>query len=349
MFNLAAVTIQEFESVDGFVVTDLDDADHALGVVRLAPKILVDGTLLLARSITYQFGVFEQKVSGASAAVNAGPADSEAALDAFVAELAPQVASGAVSFDAGKGVEHRALDRLFAVDTRDPLSHQAEDMLFAVGVAAAASSVSGGLEDRTVAIEGFDLAGSRAGVLARQLALGGARIVVVGTAAGTTTAHAGSFDPEVLAATFEQHGAGMVAELGEVVGGPSEVVGADVDVLLVGSKVGVISHENAGSVRAGSVVPIGRVPVTAKALAMLRRAGITVVPDFVSLAGPGFAAWPTGEPTTEDVMRAITDSIRAVLAEAVTHADGPFLACCYMAETFLSTWQRTLPFGRPLA
>ena len=41
--------LHKLQSTDAFIVFDLDDAP-AVGVVRLAPKVLRDGTELLARS-----------------------------------------------------------------------------------------------------------------------------------------------------------------------------------------------------------------------------------------------------------------------------------------------------------
>ena len=40
---------------------------------------------------------------------------------------------------------------------------------------------------------------------------------------------------------------------------------------------------------------------------------------------------------------------KTVLDEAREHQDGLFLASCYRAESFLASWQESLPFGRPLA
>ena len=42
-------------------------------------------------------------------------------------------------------------------------------------------------------------------------------------------------------------------------------------------------------------------------------------------------------------------TVAALMTEALASEDGPFLGACYAAESFLSTWQDELPFGRPLA
>ena len=65
------MTTRKLSTTDAFVVVDLPDAPVAAGVVRLAPKVLIDGATWLARSQTYQFAVFGRKASGASAGINA--------------------------------------------------------------------------------------------------------------------------------------------------------------------------------------------------------------------------------------------------------------------------------------
>ncbi len=98
------------------------------------------------------------------------------------------------------------------------------------------------------------------------------------------------------------------------------------------------------------VVPSGPTPVTAKALARLRRADKVVVPDFVSTAGPLFAGWPApGAGASTDPARAAAEAIRAVMGEVIDHPEGPLLAACYRAEAYLATWCEQLPFGRPIA
>jgi hypothetical protein len=74
-----------------------------------------------------------------------------------------------------------------------------------------------------------------------------------------------------------------------------------------------------------------------------------VLPDFVVLVGPLLAAWaPAG--TTADELRALTTTtVAGILAEVADHREGHLLGACERAEAFLSTWQSTLPFGRPLA
>jgi hypothetical protein len=117
---------------------------------------------------------------------------------------------------------------------------------------------------------------------------------------------------------------------------------APCDVLFVAGKAGVLDHPTAEGVQASLVVPLTAVPVTARALAVLKRAGRTVVPDFLSTAAPLLAAH---DPGGGDPVQRVRDATIA-LAEA---GDGMWLAAAEQAEANLATWTDAKPFGRPLA
>ena len=132
-------------------------------------------------------------------------------------------------------------------------------------------------------------------------------------------------------------------------GGTVVEMNGQADVLFAGSKMGAVNHTVAEQLEVGTLVPYGPIPVTAKSLAVLSRAGTTVVPDFISTAGPLFAWGPTGDPTPEAITADAAAQITASLDEIAPHPDGLFLAAAQRAESFLATWQESLPFGRPLA
>src|SRR5688572_2017889 len=111
--------VQKLESTDGFLLFDLEGAENSVGVARLAPKVLQDSAEMLARSVTYTFATFELRMSGASAGINAKPDGRDHALAAFLAEVKPQVASGAVSFFASTGLSDADLAPL-GIDPPDP-------------------------------------------------------------------------------------------------------------------------------------------------------------------------------------------------------------------------------------
>ncbi|MFL6205665.1 MAG: hypothetical protein ACJ739_09975 [Acidimicrobiales bacterium] len=114
------------------------------------------------------------------------------------------------------------------------------------------------------------------------------------------------------------------------------------DALLVAGKAGVLEHDLAATVKATVVVPLTPVPVTARALAVLGRGGVVVVPDFLSTAGPLLAAV---DPDGGDPMARVHERVESLAGEGT----GLWMAAALQAEEHLRTWQDELPFGRPLA
>jgi glutamate dehydrogenase (NAD(P)+) len=339
------VRTERLEGVDAFVVFDFDDAETSMGLVRLAPKILVDGATWLARSVTYRCATFELAVGGASGGINAKGDDRPAAVAAFVEAVTPLVASGRWLVDPGKGLGDADLAPLRAVDPRGEVYWDERARLLAVSVAVAAETAGGGLEGRRVAIEGFDATGPG---IAEAVAARGGTVTALATARGTAVRTDG-FASDELAAAWAERGPALVDDVGEG-SPPGAVLGADVDVLVVGSKAGVLGHDEAAAVQARLVVPGGAIPVTAKALATLRRRDVVVLPDFITTAGPMFAALPSGGATPPDELEAtVGRRVADALAEVLGGERGPLLAACERAETFLRTWRTELPFGRPLA
>ncbi len=285
--------VQKLSSTDGFIAFDLDDAP-AVGVVRLAPKVLRDGAELLARSTTYAAASFGLQVGGGSAGLNAKPEARDEAVAAFVAEVAPLVESGRWLPGPGVGITPDDLAALPKVDERTAAFDQAATAESAV---AAAAGALGSLE--------------------------GAQLAIVGT--GPVC--------EAAAAAAAARGATAL---------PGASVDAECDLLLVAGKAGTVEHDLASTVRAKAVVPLSPVPVTARALAVLGRAGVVVVPDFLSLAGPLLAAFDAGagEPAAR---------VEATVAELAGEGTNLWMAACLKAEDHLRTWRSELPFGRPLA
>ncbi len=340
--------IHQLTSTDAFVVFDLDGAEAA-GVVRSAPKILVNGAKDLARSRTYAFATVEMRRGGASAGINAAPDDRVRAIAAFVEELTPMVAEGTLALEPAKGVEAPALAALAAADGRHPVAateHRGDPLathLAGLGPVLAADEVLGGLEGRTVAIEGFAAAGP---AIADAAVDRGARVVAVATGAGSVSDPQG-LDPVELRAGWARAGDALVGEDAEA---REKIFGTDADVLFAGSRMGAIDHTTAEGLSVRVVVPHDPIPYTARALAVMGRAGITAVPDFVPTAAPLLAWWPPmADPTPDAVVAAVTDAVVAALDETLGHDEGGFLGACYRAEAFLATWRASLPFGRPLA
>ena len=81
------------ETVDAFVVFDLDDAPHAAGGTRLAPDVSEREGALLARAMTYKFAVLGRPIGGAKGLVRADTDGRAAALARYCEEIRPLVES----------------------------------------------------------------------------------------------------------------------------------------------------------------------------------------------------------------------------------------------------------------
>ncbi len=340
--------IHTLASTDAFVAIDLEGAEASSGPVRWARRVLQGGAKDLARSQTYTYAVLGMRRGGASAGISAEATDREAAIGAFVAEAADLVAEATYLPDAAKGVSGDDLAPLRAADPRDTArlagAPSFADRCEGLGAAVCAHH-SAGLAGRTVAIEGF---GANGGALAEAVIERGGTVTAIATAVGSVRSEEG-FDAQTLAEGWAGKGEALVEELGEV-GHPMAVFGAGAEVVFAGSKMGVVNHTVAEQLEdAVAVLACGRLPITARALAMLRRADVATPADFVALAGSTLALWGDANRTEAEILAGINEDIGDLTAEFHRHDDGPFLGACVAAEDFLSSWQDELPFGRPLA
>ena len=262
--------------------------------MRQAPKVLRDGAELLARSTTYAAASFGLSVGGASAGINAKPDDRDAAVTAFLEEIAELVRSG--RWLPGPGVGIRP-EELAGLDRADERAQAFDQTTAGESAVAAALGALGSLD--------------------------GTRVAIVGN--GPIT--------EAAAASASANGATPEPQAG---------FDAECDVLLVAGKAGVLEHDLAATVRARFVVPLSPVPVTARALAILGRAGVVVVPDFLALAAPLLAATATdgGDPV---------ERVHGTVADLAGEGTNLWMAAVARAEDHLRSWRDSLPFGRPLA
>lgn len=341
---------EQLSSTDAFVVTDLDGAERADGLVRWARKVLPDGARTMARSRSYSWALLHRPVSGASAGINAPPDGRSEAIAAFDAELIDRVAAGVLSLDPGKGVSPADLEPLSAVDRRSPLlrtptaTGTLADALLAAGITAAAAAALGGLENRTVAIEG---SGSAGPAILESVAGHGGRVATIGTPSGTLVVDEAE-DTEELLAAWTQHGDSLPAARGSELS-PGAVLEHPADLLVCGSKLGMVDHQVAATLPHRVIAPCAPAPVTARALAVSARRNIVVLADFLTLLGPLIGARSDGDATAGSVLNEIGDRVTALTGQALEHPEGPYLGAAYLAERFLGTWQEPLPFGRPLA
>lgn len=338
--------IHKLDTTAAFIAIDLD-ATVSSGPVRWARKILQGGAQDLARSQTYTYAALEMRRGGASAGINAEADGRGEAVAAFVEEMVQIVEAGTYLPDAAKGVSEIDLSGLRPGDPRATIRLQGDPAvtteLEGIGAAVAADTAVG-LDGRTVAIEGF---GDSGPALARAITERGASIVSVSTTEGAVSTD--GTGPDALAEAWAASGPEMVGSLGEIE--PAwKVFAAGADILCTGSKMGAVNHETAGRLEgAVAVIPIGRLPFTAKALAVFRRNSVAALPDFVTLAGSTIALWAERALDDDAVRARVVATVESLTRAAMADEDGPFLGACYGAESFLRTWQETLPFGRPLA
>lgn len=177
-----------------------------------------------------------------------------------------------------------------------------------------------------------------AGILAAaEVALGrlsGASVVIEG--AGTAT--------DALSGAFTREGAEVV----DVGDGP-EVASTDAELLVCGSKLGLVDHDLAAALPQRAIIPCGPAPLTAKGLAVASRRSIVVMADFLTLTGPLLAFRPSEDMTRDSLRAAAGDRVREIAAEVLHHPEGPYLGAAHRAEEFLRSWRDEVPFGRPLA
>ncbi len=154
--RIAAVRIHKLSSTDAFVAFDLDDAP-AVGVTRLARKVLTDGAELLARSTTYAFASFGIPLGGGSAGINAEGDGRDPAVAAFVEEMRTAVAEGRWATDPALGLTEADLAPL-RIDDRRPAELWTAGLAHALtgqGAVAAAGAVrDGGLTGASCAFVG---------------------------------------------------------------------------------------------------------------------------------------------------------------------------------------------------
>ncbi len=347
----ARPAVVELTTVPGFVVFDLPGAEVSAGGTRLAPGVTVAEVALLARAMTYKFAALEARVGGAKAGLAADAAGRTARADLmarYCAEIRPLTDAGSFLTGPDMGTseedfaplrERRAAPAaLRAVVGGMPF----EDVLTGYGVAAAAQTAlaagwGGGWGGRSAAIEGFGKAG---GGVAREVVRRGGRVAAVSTIAGCITDPAG-LDVDRLLTLRGQHGDRCVAHYGTPVGPPGQLFTAvDADVVVPGTRPGVIGRRAAGSLPATVLVvaPAANVPYTRKGADVLHQRGIVALPDFVCNAGAVIGYRSARDATPDQVLADTENTIAAMITEALSHPGGPLAGACEHAAGFLRTW-----------
>jgi glutamate dehydrogenase/leucine dehydrogenase len=345
--------VVRLRNVDAFVIFDLDDAPHNAGGTRLAPDVTEKEGALLARAMTYKFAVLGHPLGGAKGLVRATADERATAMARYCDEIRPLVESRRFATGPDLGTYEADFVSLRPANWEPHVVNSTvdgvafEDVLTGFGVAVAADVALGGLDGRTVALEGFGKVG--AGV-AREITRRGGSVVAVSTVEGCV-ADPDGLDLDELWEARAAHGDQLVSALDRRCLPREALFEIDADVLVPGARVGVLDEQRAARVAARAVVPAANVPYTAAGLAALRDRGITTHADFVCNAAAVVGYTSPASASQQDVLarvdRTITDLVRAFAADT----RGPFAAARATAEEFLQSWGPAgrLSPGPPLA
>ena len=339
------------KTVDAFVAFDLECPTSG-GGTRLAPDVTERETQLLARAMTYKLAILGINMGGAKGAIRATASDRDDAVRRYVDEIRPLVESEKFLTATDLGTvpdDFRSLPS----SAQDDLMHSQymgmplDAYLTGLGVATAAETVLGGLEGRTVAIEGFGKVG---GATAVEMARRGARLVAFSTIHGCVRRPVG-FAVDELLELRAQHGDRLVDHLGAAVAPAAELFSVDADVLVPGARIGVIDETRARTLKARVVAPGANVPYTAGALAVLRERGIPALADFVCNSGATIGYVTSGLAGAGDSVAAVEKRVRELTRETLEDPQGPVSGAGRVAEAHLRTWldEAQMPDGPALA
>ena len=348
--------VVELASVPGWIVFDLPGAGRSAGGTRLAPGVSLREVALLARAMTYKFAALGDRLGGAKAGIAADPADRTARaglMARFCAEIGPLASRGEFLTGPDMGTfeedfaplraNRAAPSAISAVVDGMPF----EDVLTGFGVAVAAGAAfqaaGGGTgrggaawAGRSVAIEGFGKVG---GGVALEVVRRGGRVVAVSTIAGCLADPAGLDVPRLLALRRD-HGDGCVRHYGGAAWPPEQLLTVAADVLVPGTRPGLIGAATAAALPAEVrvIAPAANAPYTEPGAAVLRQRGILALPDFVCNAGAVIAYRSARDATTGQVLADVERRIAALITGALGHPDGPYAGACAGAAAFLRSW-----------
>lgn len=344
--------LHKLQSVDGFIAFDFDDCQTSAGGTRYAPDVTEREAELLARAMTYKFGVIERPVGGAKGAVRGSSEVKADVMARYCEEIAPLVRSA--TFLTGPDLGTSEADFGPIRDPSRPRSVMAgtvgddpiEDLVTGFGVVVAAETAIGSLEGITFGIEGFGKVG---GGVAREVVRRGGKVVAVSTVDGCVFDAAG-LDVELLISLRRTLGDGCVRSVGgQYQTDPVSLFAIDAEVLVPGARTGVITRQVAERLRARWIVPAANVPYRSDAIAVMRARRVRYLADFVCNAGATLG-YTSNTTTASDLFAYVERKIADLTAESGAYPQGPYKGACVIAERFIASWRgNDLPPGPPLA
>ncbi len=345
--------IHRLKTVDGFIAFDFDDCPSSAGGTRYAPDVSEQEAALLARAMTYKFGVLELQEGGAKGAVRGMAHEKEVLMRRYCEEIRPMVESA--MFLTGPDLGTSESD--FAPLRRGSAARSVmagsigdtpiEDLVTGFGVVVAAETAMGSIDGATFAIEGFGKVG---GGVAREAVRRGARVVAVSTIDGCVFDPSG-LDVELLFGCRREHGDAFVTRVGIAHDpDPRALFDVEADVLVPGARVGVITADVAERLRTRWIAPAANVPYTADAIATLRARRVRYLPDFVCNAGATIG-YTSGARDAGELFRHVGQNIEALMSEAGAYPQGPYEGACAIAERYIRSWRgpERMPEDPPLA
>ncbi len=339
------------KTVDAFLAFDFECPTSA-GGTRLAPDVTERETELLARAMTYKFAVLGVNFGGGKGTIRATPSERDDAISRYVEEIRPLVESAKFLTSTDLGTVPDDFRSLPGTDQADLMHTEYMGMpldafLTGLGVATAAETALGGLEDRTAAIEGFGKVGGAAAV---ELTMRGARLIAFSTIHGSVQRPSG-FDVDELLELRAQFGDRLVEHLGTEVRPASELFAVEADVFVPGARIGVIDEARARTLRARVVAPGANVPYAARALEILNERKIPALADFVCNSGATIGYVTSGLQTSDQAVTVVEKRVRDLTRQSLEDPEGPMSGARRIAEAHLRTWldQGQMPDGPAMA
>ncbi|KAD3456152.1 Glu/Leu/Phe/Val dehydrogenase [Arthrobacter yangruifuii] len=311
----------------GVLVIDNTARGIGKGGTRMQPTVSVDEIARLARVMTWKWASVDLFYGGAKAGIQADPVSpyKEEILRAFVRRLRNEVPEEYVfGLDMGLTENDAAIindelgTRGAAVGTPYELGGIPYDQLgitgYGVAEAVDQAVATTALAGRRVALQGFGAVGHAA---AERLHALGYQVVSVSTAAGALHDPNGLDIPTLLGLRREL-GDAFVSALPELKIESGTELFVDADIVVPAALQDVIDVSNAGNIKGRLLVEGANLPTTVEAQAVLRAAGVTVIPDFIANAGGVVSAafamdarHSAFRPETGQIFEAVSTKLRA--------------------------------------
>jgi glutamate dehydrogenase (NAD(P)+) len=321
----------------GVLVIDNTARGIGKGGTRMQSRVSVEEISRLARVMTWKWAGVDLFYGGAKAGIQADPRSphKEEILRAFVRRLSNEVPEEYVfGLDMGLTENDAAIindelgDRGASVGTPYDLGGVPYDQLGITGYGVAEvvdqAAAETGIAGRRVALQGFGAVGHAA---ADRLHALGYQVVSVSTAAGALHDPNGLDIPTLLELRRE-HGDGLVSTLPELKIEPGAELFVDADIVVPAALQDVIDTSNVRQINAGLLVEAANLPTSQKAQAMLREAGVVVVPDFVANAGGVISAafamdarYSAFRPETGQIYDTVSTKLRANTAHVIQETE----------------------------